>query len=275
MNYVKALQEVYPNGEARALYRLVMEVRFGLSQTDLLMGKDTELSAEERNELDIIIQRLLQHEPVQYILGQADFCGRTFHVAPGVLIPRPETQELVDRILRNHPNHSRMLDIGTGSGCIAISLALGGHDVTAFDVSTEALRIARKNAEMLHATVDFQEVDILNADIRMQGQPWDCIVSNPPYICQSEANEMEKNVLEHEPHLALFVPDNDPLLFYRAITRFAKGTLAAGGWLYFECNRAYAQDVIQLMKAEGFESTEVIADQYGNNRFAIGMLPRS
>lgn len=274
MNYLQRLQSAYPRGEARALYQWVMEVRFGLSQTQLLMGKDTELSADERNELEEIIERLVRHEPVQYILGQTDFCGHTFHVAPGVLIPRPETQELVERILNDHPTPARMLDIGTGSGCIAISLALAGHHVTAYDISPDALDIAQGNASRLGTTVDFLQVDILLQDSLNAPAQYDCIVSNPPYICQHEASEMEENVLAHEPHLALFVPDEDPLLFYRAITHYAQKALVPGGSLYFECNRAFVRDVTEFLKANGFTDVQVVDDQYGNERFAIGIKRR-
>lgn len=270
MNYLQRLQSAYPRGEARALYHWVMEVRFGLSQTQLLMGKDTELSADERNELEEIIERLVRHEPVQYILGQTDFCGHTFHVAPGVLIPRPETQELVQRILDDYTRPARMLDIGTGSGCIAISLAMQGHDVTAFDVSTDALRIAQDNATRLGVNVDFLQVDILDKYPEGIVRTYDCIVSNPPYICQHEAREMEKNVLEYEPAIALFVPDEDPLLFYRAIAHYAQTGLVSGGRLYFECNRAYAGDVAKHLSANGFKDVQVIVDQYDNERFVIG-----
>lgn len=265
MNYIQQLQQVYPLGEARALYRMVMEIRFGLSTVDLLLGKDTELSADDRAELENIMARLLQKEPVQYVLGTAEFCGHLFHVEPGVLIPRPETQELVTMIAQKMPAGSEVLDIGTGSGCIAISLALQGFSVSAFDISEEALSIAGKNAETLNASVNFCREDILHPSPR--GMKWDAIVSNPPYICQSEAADMDANVLLHEPHLALFVPDDDPLLFYRSIANYAQEHLAPEGWLLFETNRAYGQQVKELLTHSGFVDAELAADQFGNDRF--------
>lgn len=290
MNYLHELQSIYPPGEARAIYRMLMEVRFGLSHTALLLGKDKELSREEQAEAEKLVLRLLRHEPIQYVLGQADFCGRTFRVAPGVLIPRPETEELVKNIPPSIPPRGdlqadglwsspprgteeragfRMLDVGTGSGCIAITLALAGYQVTAFDISEEALRIARDNAERLGAKVDFVREDILHPthDCGM----FDVIVSNPPYVCRSEAAAMNENVLRYEPHEALFVPDDDPLLFYRAIVDYAGAHLAAGsGLLLFEVNRAHGRAVQELMQQAGYADVQLCQDQYGNDRIVKG-----
>lgn len=270
MNYLQQLQAEYGIREARAIYMLVMEKAFHLSQTEVLLGKDSELSAHDNAELQNIMQRLLLHEPVQYILGEADFLNRTFHVEPGVLIPRPETEELVSIIIRENPKPKRILDIGTGSGCIAITLAHEGHTVSAFDISDEALRIASGNAIQHQVNVNFSKEDILHPTTTHE--QWDIIVSNPPYICHSEASDMEDTVLRHEPHLALFVPDNDPLLFYHAITDYAKEHLSPCGRLYFECNRTYAHDVANAMSARGFSEASVITDQYGNPRIAKGIL---
>ena len=266
VKHLDALQQVYPPGEARALLRLVMETRFSLSHTDFLLGKDRELSAEHKAELEIIVERLLRKEPVQYILGVSEFCGHRFHVEPGVLIPRPETEEMV-RSLIGHPDRKgkRLLDIGTGSGCIAVSLALAGYQVTAFDISPLALSIAQENAERLGAEVVFACEDILHPT-HDYGR-FDIIVSNPPYVCRSEASEMEENVLHYEPHLALFVPDEDPLLFYRAIADYADRHLNAGGKLALECNRAYTFQVAELLSNHGFSEAEVLPDQFGNKRF--------
>lgn len=244
---------------------LVMEEAFGLSQADVLLGKDTQLSADSQALLQNIIDRLLQHEPVQYILGHERFCRHIFHVQPGVLIPRPETQLLVQKILQDHPTPCSILDIGTGSGCIAISLALEGHKVTAFDVSEDALQIARGNAVSLGAEVEFRHEDILHPSATES--LWDIIVSNPPYICQKEAQSMEENVLRHEPHLALFVPDHDPLLFYRAIGEYALLHLRKGGRLYFEINEAYPQETKDLLDSMGFSKTEVLEDDFDKPRF--------
>lgn len=266
MKHIKALQQAYPPGEARALLRMVMEVRYGLSHTDLLLGKDRDLSPAQQAELDTIIARLLRREPVQYVLGIAEFCGHRFHVEPGVLIPRPETEQMVQRLVRRPGQKTgSVLDIGTGSGCIAISLALAGYRVTAFDVSPLALRIARGNAERLGAQVDFRLEDILHPT-HSCGR-FDIIASNPPYVCQSEAAQMEENVLAYEPHLALFVPDQDPLLFYRAIADYAARQLAPGGELLLECNRAYCTEVAELLTRQGFADATVLHDQFGNQRF--------
>ena len=265
MNHLQELLSVYPPHEARALYMLVMEVAFELTPTQVLLGKDKELSEDKQVLLQNIIGRLVRKEPVQYILGQADFCGHTFHVEPGVLIPRPETQELVNLINQQHPTSCSVLDIGTGSGCIAISLALMGYQVTAFDISEDALRIASGNARMLQATVDFKQEDILHPSPSQQ--LWDVVVSNPPYICQKEARQMDANVLDYEPHLALFVPDNDPLLFYRAIAAYATEHLNPSGSLYFEINEAYPNETASLLEETGFCQVSIHPDNFGKQRF--------
>ena len=265
MKASQSLLSAYPPREARALYLLVMEKAFGLNATQVLTGKDKELSADKQALLQNIISRLVRKEPVQYILGQADFCGHIFHIEPGVLIPRPETQELVSLINRQHPIPCSVLDIGTGSGCIAVSLALTGHQVTAFDISPDALRIARGNAQTLLANVLFKQEDILHPSVTTQ--LWDVIVSNPPYICQKEAALMDGNVLDYEPHLALFVPDNDPLLFYRAIAMYALEHLNSHGCLYFEINEAYPTETSSLLEQIGYHQITVHPDNYGKPRF--------
>ncbi len=265
MNPMQRLLSVYPQREARALYMLVMEVAFGLTPTQVLTGKDNKLSSDKQALLQNIIDRLLRKEPVQYILGQADFCGHTFHVAPGVLIPRPETEGLVRLIGQHSPTPCSVLDIGTGSGCIAVSLALMGHKLTAMDVSADALKIARENARTLQVNVDFCQEDILHPSHTQQ--QWDVIVSNPPYVCQREAGQMDSNVLDYEPHLALFVPDDDPLLFYRAITLFAVKHLTANGRLYFEINQEYPAETASLLEQAGFRKVEVHTDCFDKPRF--------
>lgn len=270
MNHLQTLQQTFGLGEGRALFRWIMEECFGLTYAQILMGKDTDLSEDEQLRLKNIVSRLLAGEPVQYIVGHTTFCDHAFHVEPGVLIPRPETEQLVRLITQSHPTPQHILDIGTGSGCIAISLALAGHHVSAFDVSPKALAIAQDNADALGAKVDFQLIDILHPTIQWQG---DIIVSNPPYICQREAAEMQRQVLDHEPHLALFVPDDDPLRFYRAITDYAARSHPSCSELYFECNRAYVEDVCRLMQEAGFQHVEAIIDEYNNPRFAVGKSP--
>ena len=265
MNALQTLQQRYDLGEARAIYELVLKQRFGLSRTDILLGKDTTLSAKDKEELQIIIDRVAKGEPVQYVLGCEEFCGRTFLVNPSVLIPRPETQLLVELVKQNVAPGNSVLDVGTGSGCIAITLALAGYKVTAIDVSDEALAIAKQNAERLGAEVEFVKADIIQCSIF--NFQWSALVSNPPYICESEASMMEENVLGYEPHLALFVPDDDPLLFYRVIADYGQDHLVDEGHIFFEVNSAYANQVGEHLKQKGYKETKIVNDQYDKERF--------
>lgn len=268
----RTLEPLYGNGEARAITDYVLDVCFGLSKADILCGAVEEMTAEKAAELNKIFGRLMEGEPVQYVLGRAEFCGRWFDVRPGVLIPRPETEELCAWITADSKasGSPKVLDIGTGSGCIAITLQLDMPEskVTAWDISADALDVARENAQQLGANVNFVKLDALNA--KPEGE-WDVIVSNPPYICEKEKKDMAVNVLEHEPHTALFVPDADPLLFYRAITRLAVQTLSKGGRLYFEINPIYADDTCHMMRAEGMTAVELRSDMYGKQRMAKGV----
>lgn len=268
----RTLEPLYGNGEARAVTDYVLDVCFGLSKADILCGAVEEMTAEKTAELNKIFGRLMEGEPVQYVLGRAEFSGRWFNVRPGVLIPRPETEELCAWITADSKASAspKVLDIGTGSGCIAITLQLDMPEskVTAWDISADALDVARENAQQLGANVNFVKLDALNA--KPEGE-WDVIVSNPPYICEKEKKDMAVNVLEHEPHKALFVPDADPLLFYRAITRLAVQTLSKGGQLYFEINPIYADDTCRMMQAEGMTAVELRSDMYGKQRMAKGV----
>lgn len=268
----RTLEPLYGNGEARAVTDYVLDVCFGLSKADIMCGAVEEMTAEKAAELNKIFGRLMEGEPVQYVLGRAEFCGRWFSVRPGVLIPRPETEELCAWITADSKasGSPKVLDIGTGSGCIAITLQLDmpESNVTAWDISADALDVARENAQQLGANVNFVKLDALNA--KPEGE-WDVIVSNPPYICEKEKKDMAVNVLEHEPHTALFVPDADPLLFYRAITRIAVQTLNKGGRLYFEINPIYADDTCRMMQAEGMTAVELRSDMYGKQRMAKGV----
>lgn len=268
----RTLEPLYGNGEARAITDYVLDVCFGLSKADILCGAVEEMTAEKAAELNKIFGRLMEGEPVQYVLGRAEFCGRWFDVRPGVLIPRPETEELCAWITADSKASAspKVLDIGTGSGCIAITLQLDMPEskVTAWDISADALDVARENAQQLGANVNFVKLDALNA--KHEGE-WDVIVSNPPYICEKEKKDMAVNVLEHEPHTALFVPDADPLLFYRAITRLAVQTLSKGGRLFFEINPIYADDTCRMMRAEGMTAVELRSDMYGKQRMAKGI----
>lgn len=261
----------YPAGEAAAIARWVFENRFHYTRLDYCLGKDREFSKEERDDFENIVSRLLENEPVQYILGETEFCGRTFLVNRNVLIPRPETEELVHWIVSDAPSFPdapRMLDLGTGSGCIAVSLAcfLPQAAVSACDISEGALNVARENAERLGASVDFFQEDILHPKSLANQPKWNVWVSNPPYICNREREEMTANVLDHEPHTALFVPDDDPLLFYRAIAQAGLEHLCVGGYLYFEINRAYGAATRQMLAEMGYQEIQIRQDQFGNDR---------
>ena len=366
----KRLTAIYNEREAQAIVRTVLDALFGMSLTDICLGKVTQLSADDTTRLEKIMQRLEKSEPVQYVLGAEWFAGRLFDVAPGVLIPRPETEDLVkwacdeakekekednskeergkeeeevsekgeaskkeeqplssllkeekeglrkgkdasqkeeqplssplkeekeglrkgedasqkeeqplSSLLKSNKEvsekgeevpHPSILDIGTGSGCIAITvaLALPQARVTAWDISTDALAIAAGNAHRLGASVRFEHQDALSAPD--DEERWDVIVSNPPYICDRERADMSDNVLSYEPELALFVPDSDPLLFYRAIARYASKALKPGGRLLFETNTAYAHEVAQTMADEGFTAIEVRNDCFGKPRMVKG-----
>lgn len=271
----------YEDGEARAIARILIEELFGLSYTDIVCGATDQLSADDTLRLDTAVRRIEQGEPLQHVLGYADFCGNHFGVNASVLIPRPETEWLVDegeRLMNDASNAApsapkRILDIGTGSGCIAISLKLrlGEAYVEAWDISEEALHTAESNAKALKAEVAFCKRDALRAEESVA--PWDLIVSNPPYICDSERADMDDNVLLHEPHTALFVPDDAPLRFYRAIARYALRSLSNGGSLLFECNTRYAEATGEMMREMGFEDVTVNDDCFGLPRFVKGSSP--
>jgi len=272
----RRLSGIYDTGEAKAIVRWLLDVRFGLSLTDIVCGKADELSEADLSELERMMQQLEQAEPVQYVVGRAEFCGRMFHVEPGVLIPRPETAELCQWIGRDVKETSigshTILDIGTGSGCIAITLALELKEtkVTAWDVSEKALAIAQKNAEALGADVNFEQRDILSLShdsLTLHTPALDLIVSNPPYVCQKEQASMDRHVLEYEPSLALFVPDNEPLKFYQAIAAYANQALKSNGWLYFELNPLYARDTEDMLQGMGFTETHIKQDLFDKQRF--------
>lgn len=258
------LGEVYPIGEAQAIANILIGHFFGLNRTEILL--DAPLPPDCTLPEDVL-PRLLAHEPVQYVLGTAPFCGRNFGVSPSVLIPRPETEELIGLIQTSGISPKTILDLGTGSGCIAITLALAyPHAYTeAWDVSEAALAQARTNAATLGADVNFLLMDILTPTI--PEKEWELIVSNPPYVTASEAAEILPNVLAHEPHLALFVPDNDPLVFYRAIGQFARKGLVAGGKLFVEINTQYGQETVHLFENQGFINVSLHQDFHSRDRF--------
>lgn len=268
----QSLTPLYDAGEAQAIVRTVLDVEYGMTLTDIICGKVNELSSDEERNLEEIIARLQNGEPVQYVLGEADFAGRTFHVEPGVLIPRPETAELCQWIEEEVSSleadeRKQILDICTGSGCIAITLGLNipNSEVTGWDISEDALRIAQGNVEMLKAgnvRIEYQDALMLPKT----AETADIIVSNPPYICEKEKADMEKNVLEHEPSIALFVPDEDPLKFYRAIAEYASSALKSEGALYFEINPIYEKETREMLEGLGFKDIETKEDAFGKKR---------
>ena len=270
----QCLTKAYDEGEAKAIARMTYEERFGLTLSDIYLGKDIQLSADCQTELEEIVKRLLQGEPIQYVLGQADFCGRKFLVNKHVLIPRPETEELCQWIAGSEKrkvisDKCSILDIGTGSGCIAITLAAmyPEAEVTAWDICTEALEVARENAKRTNVHVSFEQVDVLNIPhFSSLISHFSLIISNPPYICNKERAKMEANVLKHEPHTALFVPDDNPLLFYRAIAQYGQTALKEGGWLYFEINPLYAESLSLMLNKMSYHDIEIKVDQYGKQR---------
>lgn len=245
-----------------------------LSLTELLLRQDDVVSSAEHGDIMQLCSRLAAGEPLQYVVGVAHFCGHRFAVGEGVLIPRPETEQLVDLVVEYCGDGSlSVLDVGTGSGCIAISvkLACGGSSVTALDVSTQALSRAAANAQSLGADVEFVQHDILTAGEAI-GE-YDVVVSNPPYVLDSERATMERNVFDFEPHLALFVPDDSPLMFYRAIAeRCVGGMLKRGGRLFFEINEAFGAEMRSMLLGLGFSSVDVRRDIYGKERMVVAAL---
>lgn len=262
----KGLATAYTDGEIKALTRILATELLGVSQMAFYLKDDIALTAEQEALLNDAIERLQKHEPIQYILGYSDFCGLRFKVTPATLIPRPETSELVEWIANESNGTENILDIGTGSGCIAVSLAhrMPQAEVSAWDISAEALAVATENSKANGYAVTFKQVDILAYD--PAGEQFDIIVSNPPYIKEVEKEQMEANVLDWEPHTALFVPDNDPLLFYRTIAQKATTMLRPGGKLYFEINRAYGKETVDMLSALRYTDIELRKDFAENDR---------
>ena len=262
----------------------MLEVQFGITLPDIYTGKVNELSREAEEELEKIILRLERSEPVQYVLGRETFCGHTFHVAPSVLIPRPETEVLCRWIEEDYnrpycalqpPMPLQVLDVGTGSGCIAVTLAadLRNSAVTAWDISGDALLIARENVHQYQVRVELKMEDVLQPSASAMQQKFDVIVSNPPYICDKERTDMAGNVLAFEPETALFVPNDDPLRFYRAIAEYGVQALSADGALYFETNPLYIDNVKQMLSELGYKQIELREDQFGKLRFTKAIRP--
>ena len=270
-HFTEVLAEKFPQREAEQLMRILLEDLFNIDLKRQLMEPNLRLDEMQHYQLEQAIKRLLNGEPVQYVTGMARFCDLLIKVSPSVLIPRPETEELVQRICDSLPKEKpmRIWDICTGSGCIAIALAkhFVNAEVIAFDVSEAALQIAKENAESNGAKVTFVQDDVLHPQSEFFSQPVDLVVSNPPYVCDSERAAMESNVLDWEPENALFVPDNDPLLFYRQILRLAKNQLTPDGQVWFEINEAKGEEMLQLCREMGFAEAEILTDFEDKPRF--------
>lgn len=266
----------YGEREAAAMARATIQTLKGWSLEQLVASEDSFTASDYLlNRSNEIVSQLLDDMPLQYALGVAPFYGLSLKVGPGVLIPRPETEELVDLIVKENKNSDlEVLDLCTGSGAIALALArnLFFPSVTGIDVSPEALKYARENAEALKAKVRFDRKDIFS--LSLPAESLDIIVSNPPYVDESEKADMEPNVLRYEPELALFVPDDDPLIFYRRISRLAIEALKPGGRLYFEINPRHARELLQLLEEDGFEEVNIIKDVHGKERFISAQKPR-
>ncbi|MCM1319580.1 MAG: peptide chain release factor N(5)-glutamine methyltransferase [Muribaculaceae bacterium] len=273
------LNRIYPPRETEAIIRLIFEHLKGWKPVDIVLNEDKPLSDYMRGKVEAILERLKKGEPIQYILGTAHFYGLDFNVTPDVLIPRPETAEMVDLIVRQAGDATdlRVLDAGTGSGCIAIALArnLKFPQVTAIDNSEPALAVAEGNAKKLRCRISFSRADILALPkaAAFAGEQWDIIVSNPPYIALHEKADMEANVLNYEPDGALFVPDDDPLVFYRAIAEYGQQHLSAGAHIYFEVNPLYADSLSALMQRLGYTDINIYRDIQKNNRFLTAVAP--
>lgn len=268
------LTPIYGRGETEAMIRLIFENLKGWGAVDLIINESRPLSDFILGRIEDILSRLQKHEPLQYILSLAYFYGMNFKVGPGVLIPRPETEELVDMIAAaSKAPDLHVLDVGTGSGCIAIALSrnLRFADVDAIDISGKALSYARENAEALKANVNFIHADIFSWT--PEENDYDIIVSNPPYIDEQEMESMDSNVLDYEPHEALFVPDDNPLLYYRRIAEVASEALRPGGHVYFEINPRHADSLKQLLEDFGFSDVEVTLDIHARKRFISALWP--
>lgn len=270
------LAPTYGESEARWMVRIIMQELKGYSRVDLAVKADAEVSDYLIAKVSSIVDRLLAGEPLQYIFGATEFYGLRLAVSPAVLIPRPETAELVDLIVRENARRQdlRVLDVCTGSGCIAVALArnLPFAQVEAIDLSGDALDVARSNAAALKVKVSFRQADALS--LTPEAEPrFDIVVSNPPYVLDSERAEMSANVLDHEPHIALFVPDSDPLRFYRSIAAYAMTALTAGGRLYFELNPLTAESLARELRADGWTDVALLPDTDGKRRFLTATRP--
>ena len=277
-HFHKELDAIYGKDEVHSFFKLLIEHILNFKPIEIVLHSERPISIDNQQRFNNIIKRLKQEEPIQYIIGKTEFFGLPFKVNPSTLIPRPETEELVQWIIEDlklaNAQNLKILDIGTGSGCIAISLAINlpNAKVHAMDVSKEALKVAQENAIFNQVEVECIESDILAAR-HNELHKYDIIVSNPPYVRALEKSTIKNNVLKHEPHLALFVENEDPLLFYRAICEFAVHNLKAKGSLYFEINQYLGTDMIQLLNTFNFESVELRQDIFGNDRMLKSIKP--
>ncbi|MFK7001086.1 peptide chain release factor N(5)-glutamine methyltransferase [Flavobacterium oreochromis] len=275
IQFAEELLKIYEEQEIESFFNLLLEAFHSMKRIDFALNPNLELDALQLLQWETVLDQLKQEKPIQYILGETDFYGMPFYVNEHTLIPRPETEELVDWIIKiisetKKDQKIKVLDIGTGTGCIAVSLAknLQMAEVYAMDVSLKALEVAKKNAKRNEVTIEFIHQDVLN--LEDLGLIFDIIVSNPPYIRNLEKVEIKKNVLDYEPHLALFVQDADPLIFYRKIAQLAQGSLRQGGCLFFEINQYLSKEMIELMKELHFQNINLRVDIYGNDRMLLG-----
>jgi release factor glutamine methyltransferase len=269
--FKRELAPVYSSPEAEALTSLILTEATGLSKASLKAFTDTELNVVQSERLLTLLEELKTGKPVQYVLGHTEFYGLPFEVNPSVLIPRPETEELVEWILQTLPPNSKhtILDIGTGSGCIPIVLKskLIHSQLTAIDISPKALQTAIRNATLNNVEVTFVEADIFNLkDSEITTQQYNIIISNPPYVTHTDKLQMHWNVTDYEPHTALFVPDHEPLLFYNAIANFAINNLVSGGYLFFEINESFGAETVAMLANKGFQNIELRQDMADKDR---------
>ncbi|MBN1990478.1 MAG: peptide chain release factor N(5)-glutamine methyltransferase [Bacteroidales bacterium] len=272
----KELNGYYSPEELQSFKRIIAEDLFCASLHQVLLNPSMPVTTEQYEKAGLLVTELKLQKPIQYVLGKAHFFGMEFRVTPSVLIPRPETEELVDWILHNSPTAGNILDIGTGSGCIAISLAknISSAGVSAIDISVDALEVAKANAEANSVTVSFLQADALGLHQNNEfPSGFDVIVSNPPYVRDSEKQQMHSNVLDYEPHLALFVPDTNPLLFYSAIAKAAARLLAPNGIVYCEINEALGHETAQCFANEGLQNINIKKDIHGKDRMICATKP--
>ena len=266
--FLKSITLLYNKDESSSLYYVLCEEVLSIPKSKLIIAEDMDLSVEKTNQLYDCLDRLKKHEPIQYVLGKTKFCNLIFFVNESVLIPRPETEELINIILKNELDNKTILDIGSGSGCIAISLAKHSVNtkVAALDVSKDAIELSKMNAKENDVKLEFINADILNYK---SDKKYDIIVSNPPYVLELEKKNMSKNVLDYEPELALFVKNDDPLQFYKAILDFSKNLLNKNGKIYFEINEKYENEIKDLAYYYSYSNVDCKLDVFGKHRFCV------